>query len=146
MKQICLKEKNSFVTFENLGALQELSQPTEENIEEGEKHWFLYEGEEEYERTERKKNNMQLNCCTALSSLHYTFSDVDNVIRKQNRISRKGDKKWENCLIGEGMNEGIHRITFVVKGACLFGLIDSSQALPSNGKNILQDHIGLYYV
>lgn len=118
----------------------------EEIFEGGEKHWFLYEGEEEYERTERKKNDMQLDCCTALSSLHLTFSDIDNVIRKGNVISRKGDRKWENCLIGEGMSEGVHRITFAVKDSCLFGLIDSSQTLPSNGRNILQEHIGFFYI
>lgn len=139
--QINLERKDSSIT---LISFDELSSPTEKGIEGKEEYWFSYEDKERYEEKEREKSEMELTYCNSLSSLSLSLSDDSNNFKRDgNSIIKEGKYKWESCLIGEIMDEGVHRISFFVNSVYLIGVIDSSKRLPLYGRSITETHIGL---
>lgn len=102
--------------------------------------WFSCEDEEEYKSEERKLNDLQLDSYSLPS-----FFEDDHVRIDNNIITPVGNNRWENCLIGKSVSEGVYKISLLVYGEFLLGMIDSSQRLSNNGKSITESHIGFFY-
>lgn len=117
--------------------------PTEKEIKNQKECWFSFEAKEEYEIEEREKNALHQQIHTSLTNLPLSFSNKNNFIVENKEIHRKGENRWEICIFGHEMDEGIYRLNFCVYGNYFIGLVDSSKRLPSNGANITENHIGL---
>lgn len=125
-------------------SFEKLSSPVEKMVETKEEYWFNgAKTEEEIERKEREKNNLQNSCVTSLSSMYVSFSDDKNIKREDNKIISENNNGWQSCLIMYPMSCGIYRISLIGGGKYLIGLTHSSQRLNSDGGNIVENHIGL---
>lgn len=141
--KISLDEKDSSVSFISL---EKLSSPTKKDIKGGEEFWFSEEAKEEFEKKEELKRNSPSEIYIVDTPISLSFSDNDEIKREGNKIIREGENEWEHCLMGDALSEGVYKLSLRVYGSYLIGLFDSSQTLPSNGRNLTENHFGLLYI